>query len=298
MRSFGLRLVWIMVASVGVVMATFSAPSKASGKAGLRILCDGEARNADVTINGKPFGSCPMDIEIPAGRIDLQVSKTDANGTNRVFRESFTLVGGAVRRVEVTHQAMKPVFTQTKEETIAWILSKLRGSYPYTFNVEGSQVRIYDTKINIFDDGVLEIEWKEAWPEYRYATGRVMNMAEWNAAGQPRDLRVYATRPASVISQSRAIPIYAINSLAIKSDVIGRFRIDFSADRALCGECVYTRQSSNENDRSSRFGSDAASRLDFPFNKPSEENFEERFRNAFMHLKTFYPPPKAKRQGF
>ena len=67
MRSFGLRLVWIMVASVGVVMATFSAPSEASGKAGLRILCDGEARNADVTINGKPFGSCPMDIEIPAG---------------------------------------------------------------------------------------------------------------------------------------------------------------------------------------------------------------------------------------
>jgi len=297
MRGFSLKFVWVVVASVGVAMATVSVPVQASGKAGLRILCDGEARNADVTINGKPFGSCPMDIEIPAGRIDLQVSKADATGTSRVFRESFTLVGGALRRVEVTPQAMKPVFTQTREETIAWILETLRGRYPHSFRIERDVIRVDDFKVAITEQGVFQVTWKEYWPQTRVPTGRKMNFNEWRAAGEPRDMRVYETLPASTSVQYLEFPVSAIEAVHIESDSIGPFRIVFRIDPAQCGPCRETRNS-GRGPQFDRSGASIGSTLDFPFNKPSEQRFDERFVNAFMHLKTFYPPPQATRRGF
>jgi len=98
----------------------------AQGKAGLRIICDGEVRNAEVSINGKPSGSCPMDIEVPAGKIDLRVTKTGNGGTTRFFSETFSLGDGAIRRVEVNLNLMRPLVNHSRGETIDWIVSKLK----------------------------------------------------------------------------------------------------------------------------------------------------------------------------
>ena len=57
---------------LGIVIAGHAA---AQNSVGLRILCDGEARNSHITINDRYMGQCPMDLELPAGAINLRAVK-------------------------------------------------------------------------------------------------------------------------------------------------------------------------------------------------------------------------------
>lgn len=67
----------------------------------LRLRCEGDSEGADVRINGKLKGQCPIDLAVPEGEIKLSVTKNLAKGQYRQFEKSLFLSGGAMKRETV-----------------------------------------------------------------------------------------------------------------------------------------------------------------------------------------------------
>jgi len=257
MKSFGpiiLALMFLILAVPGLTLA--------QGKAGLRIVCEGEARNADVMINGKPSGSCPVDIEIPAGKVDLQVSKTDSNGVVRQYKESFSIASNSVRRIEVVRSSMNPVFDRTKDETIAWIIDKLQGEINGGQDYSGS--RLYGAKVKI-DEANIEIA---------HSTGP--------CPGCGPNGRASSSIFKMPINEIKQVDVWEAPGCGPKGG------ITFIVPKN-CSSCTEVWNGSSP----MALGGAASICI-----RNSEENLDERFKDAFQHLKRFYPQPKVRREAF
>ena len=66
----------------------------------LRIACDGDDVGAEVQINGKFKGECPLDIKIAEGTYKLRVLKTVDDTHERVFEQDLRMGDGVVKKVE------------------------------------------------------------------------------------------------------------------------------------------------------------------------------------------------------
>lgn len=67
----------------------------------LRIRCDGDHVGARVSINEQFRGECPLDVAVAPGPVQLRVSKDVGGLKERVFEQSFTMVEGSAKSVEV-----------------------------------------------------------------------------------------------------------------------------------------------------------------------------------------------------
>lgn len=81
----------------------------------LRLRCEGDADNADVFINGKLKGQCPIDLSIAEGPIQLKVVKNIDQGHYRLFTSELFLSGGAMKRLDVELDA-EILFTELGRE--------------------------------------------------------------------------------------------------------------------------------------------------------------------------------------
>lgn len=66
----------------------------------LRVSCDGQAVGAEVSIDGKFKGECPIDLQLKAGQFTLKAAKT-ISGKPVTFTQSIRLGDDVVKRVEV-----------------------------------------------------------------------------------------------------------------------------------------------------------------------------------------------------
>jgi len=256
---FVLALRSLIAASLLCVAST---SALASNKGGLRLICDGEFRNSDVYINNKPSGSCPADIEVSAGTIELRVTKIDSSGVQREYKESFSIAPNSVRRVEVVRANTRAVVNHTKDETISWITNKLQQQIDGARDSGGS--RLFGVKVRI-DDAQLDVA---------YTAGPC------SQCGPDGISTVFAYR----------IPINEINKVAVSSSEFcrgaGSIRFDIPRN---CKNCMV----STDGGVYVPFGSG----FDICI-RNSEDNLSERFNDAVQHLKTFYPPPKRKNEAF
>ncbi|WP_435626884.1 SUMF1/EgtB/PvdO family nonheme iron enzyme [Candidatus Ferrigenium straubiae] len=79
-----------------------STAASAAGSAALRIVCDGDAEGAEVYVNGKLKGECPLDMKVPEGKLKLRVQKRgDAEHEPRLFEREIYMGDGVVKKVEV-----------------------------------------------------------------------------------------------------------------------------------------------------------------------------------------------------
>lgn len=86
----------------------FLAP--ASGNAAgsmLRISCEGDDVGAEVLINGKFRGECPIDLQVPEGQLKLLVRKKVDAQRERVFEQEIRMGEGSVKRIEARLGASK-----------------------------------------------------------------------------------------------------------------------------------------------------------------------------------------------
>lgn len=67
----------------------------------LRIACDGDDVGAEVSVNGKFRGECPLDIEVAPGTIKLRVEKKGDALRERVFEQEIRMGEGTAKKVEV-----------------------------------------------------------------------------------------------------------------------------------------------------------------------------------------------------
>lgn len=71
----------------------------------LRVTCDGDAMGAEVQVNGKFKGECPLDIAVQEGEQKLRVVKTLDASRERIFEQTVRLGDGVVKKVEVALSA-------------------------------------------------------------------------------------------------------------------------------------------------------------------------------------------------
>ena len=67
----------------------------------LRIFCEGADTGAEVYINGKFSGECPVNQSVPEGNSSIRVVKNVDSTHERVFEQTVRLAGGNVKRIDV-----------------------------------------------------------------------------------------------------------------------------------------------------------------------------------------------------
>ncbi len=86
---------WIFVtALLSAVSATQAADS------GLRVTCEGSDMGAEVWINGKFRGECPVDLKVPAGPLKLMVRKQVDTEHERLFEQDIRMGEDSIKKVE------------------------------------------------------------------------------------------------------------------------------------------------------------------------------------------------------
>lgn len=84
-----------------LLLATFfSACSFAQAQSMLRVTCEGADVGAEVSVNGKFKGECPIDMQVVPGTIKLRVVKK-ADGSEQVFEQEVRIGEGVVKKLEV-----------------------------------------------------------------------------------------------------------------------------------------------------------------------------------------------------
>ncbi|OGS75521.1 MAG: hypothetical protein A2Z94_00920 [Gallionellales bacterium GWA2_55_18] len=66
---------------------------------GLRVTCEGDDVGAEVTVNGKFKGECPLDMQVPEGVLRLRVEKKYPM-YDRVFEQEIRMGDGVMKKVE------------------------------------------------------------------------------------------------------------------------------------------------------------------------------------------------------
>jgi hypothetical protein len=67
----------------------------------LRVSCEGDDVGAEVTLNGKFKGECPVDIQAGSGTVKLRVVKKVDATHERVFEREYRMGDGGMQRAEV-----------------------------------------------------------------------------------------------------------------------------------------------------------------------------------------------------
>jgi len=66
----------------------------------LRVTCDDQAVGAEISIDDKYKGECPIDIQVTEGKYSLKAVKK-INGKNAVFKNEVKIGDGVTKRIEV-----------------------------------------------------------------------------------------------------------------------------------------------------------------------------------------------------
>ena len=88
------------------VLAASSANVYAAGSV-LSVICKGDDVGAEVSVNGKFKGECPLDIKVPSGTLKLKVHKKVDALNDRIFEQEIRVGDDVVKKVEVLLGAPK-----------------------------------------------------------------------------------------------------------------------------------------------------------------------------------------------
>ena len=87
---------FILIAALLSVVSTLHAADS-----GLRITCEGRDVGAEVWINGKFRGECPVDLKVPAGALKLLVRKQVDADREQVFQQDIRMGEDSIKKVEI-----------------------------------------------------------------------------------------------------------------------------------------------------------------------------------------------------
>jgi TPR repeat protein len=95
------RLFHVPVLMLLSMVSAASLAQPAAPSSILRIACEGEAQDADVHVNGSFKGQCPVDVPVPAGAVQVRVTKAAGDLNERVFEQTLRLASGTAKRLDV-----------------------------------------------------------------------------------------------------------------------------------------------------------------------------------------------------
>jgi formylglycine-generating enzyme required for sulfatase activity len=108
MKAINCSLLFILALSAST--AANAAGSK------LRITCEGDDVGAEVLINGKFRGECPIDLAVPAGRLKLVVRKDVDASHERAFEQEIRMGEDSAKKVEAVLTTRLNAAAQKRED--------------------------------------------------------------------------------------------------------------------------------------------------------------------------------------
>ncbi len=84
----------------------------------LRIVCDGDDANAEITINGIFKGECPLDVQVPAGNVKVSALKRAGPGREQRFVQEIRIGDGVIKRLEIQLGAAQFTAEGQKQEDL------------------------------------------------------------------------------------------------------------------------------------------------------------------------------------
>lgn len=93
-----MKLLYVLFLPVLSLVA--SASTYAAGSV-LTVNCGGGDTGAEVLINGKFKGECPLDIKVPAGKLKLKVQKKIDEYNDRIFEQEIRVGDDVVKKIDV-----------------------------------------------------------------------------------------------------------------------------------------------------------------------------------------------------
>lgn len=74
----------------------------------LRIVCQGDDVGAEVLVNGKFRGECPVELQVPPGTLKVRVQKKGCEGPERTFEQSVRVAPDSLKTLEIVLVAARP----------------------------------------------------------------------------------------------------------------------------------------------------------------------------------------------
>jgi TPR repeat protein len=202
----------------------------------LRITCEGDDIGAEVLINDKFRGECPIDLQVPEGALKLLVRKKAEGGRERVFEQDIRMGEGSVKKVEARLGMAKLNAGEAARQ--AENIRRIKGM---TFDAllkeagAGNAEAMYYLARN-FGEGEngapKNLELEAAWYRKAAEAGNVKAMTMWSAIladgdvkGVPQDLaasHIWARKAAEtghVLSMTTLAERYHKGALIPKNDV-------------------------------------------------------------------------------
>lgn len=103
-----------------LVTLAIAAHSSAHAQSMLRVVCDGDDVGAEVSVNGKVKGTCPVDMLVEPGTVKLRVEKKVAGVGVRVFEQEMLIGTGVRKKVEAVLSLRLNAEGQKREEDALW----------------------------------------------------------------------------------------------------------------------------------------------------------------------------------
>jgi hypothetical protein len=102
----------------------------------LRIACDGDNKGAEVQINGKFKGECPIDIQTSEGTYKLRVGKSDAS-YDYIFEQDIRMGDGVIKKVEVVlSKRLNAAGQRLEEESIQQLGIAMQVGSEWSINMQ------------------------------------------------------------------------------------------------------------------------------------------------------------------
>ncbi|TAN83532.1 MAG: hypothetical protein EPN14_03540 [Gallionella sp.] len=84
-----------------LLTVVFAAPlASHAGTSMLRVACEGDDAGAEVSVNGKLKGVCPLDIQVDPGTLKLRAVKYGGSLYEQVFEQTIQMGNGVSMAVE------------------------------------------------------------------------------------------------------------------------------------------------------------------------------------------------------
>lgn len=142
---------------IGICLLMISLSAYA-GDSMVRVSCEGDSLGAEVSINGKFKGECPLDIQIPAGMLNITASKVVSPGKIRSFQQQIRLGDDVVKRIDIvlgpvewTPEGKRMEEERLRKETLALEQKKAEEERQiaamYTILGDGSEVLDRETNL-------------------------------------------------------------------------------------------------------------------------------------------------------
>jgi len=127
----------------------------------LRVQCEDEDAGAEIFLNGKFVGECPMDASVKEGTVQMRARKMVDADHEKVFEKKLRVVEGVSQRVELVMSASQLTAEARQRKAAAEVAAVLRAADAGDIDAMQKMAERYDAGIGVKKDPAQAAIWRD-----------------------------------------------------------------------------------------------------------------------------------------